>query len=112
MDFNSASCKCSSGFFGSSCSLEISERTVDTLIPNIDSVLDSIDINSELTNEDINYISSLQSILEQFPDKIPEDIKSHIVNLAKSQIDLIMNGNINPNPNLLNILDLSLGISL
>jgi len=75
-------------------------------------MIDSFNSNSEMSNDMINTISSLQAILDKFSDQIPDALKEKIFNLATNQIDLLQNGTIEPNPNLLNLLDLSLGLSL
>jgi len=75
-------------------------------------MLDTINSQSELSNSMINTISSLHTILDQFPDQITDSLKNEILNIAINQMDLLQNGNIEPNPNLLNILDLSLRFSL
>jgi len=81
-------------------------------VEEITKMLDSLSDNTELPNTVINSFLSLNNILSQFPDQITDNIKSLLLNLASNQIDLLLNGNIKPNPNLLNVLDLSFSFSL
>jgi len=75
-------------------------------------MISSINSYSELSNKDINSIDSYQNLLDMFPNIIPEELSIQMSKLAEDQIALIQNGNIKPNPNLLNILDLSLQFTL
>jgi len=75
-------------------------------------MLSSINSFTELSNKDINNIDSYQNLLDQFPNLIPDQLVKQINKLAENQIALLENGNIKPNPNLLNILDLSLQFTL
>ena len=75
-------------------------------------MISSINSYSELSNKDINSIDSYQNLLDMFPIIIPEELSIQMSKLAEDQIALIQNGNIKPNPNLLNILDLSLQFTL
>ena len=111
-DFETPTCKCLAEYIGSECETKITTDNVLKLLDNLSKMISSINSYSELSNKDINSIDSYQNLLDMFPNIIPEELSIQMSKLAEDQIALIQNGNIKPNPNLLNILDLSLQFTL
>ena len=111
-DFDTPTCKCLPNYLGTQCETKITSDNITKLLDDLSTMLSSINSFTELSNKDINNIDSYQNLLDQFPNLIPDQLVKQINKLAENQIALLENGNIKPNPNLLNILDLSLQFTL
>jgi hypothetical protein len=76
------------------------------------SILKNSSSNKTLTDEEINQLVSLQSLLSVNPNLINNTVSDQIKNLTISQVDLAVDKNKQINNKLLNLLDFSFEVSM
>jgi len=66
---------------------------------------------SMITDSQIKIISLYQSLVSTYPNLIDTRTTQQISKLSENQINLVTEGNADPNPNLLKLLDFSLELT-
>lgn len=111
-DFDTPICKCLIDWVGYICNSLITSENSDLLLSNLNSVISLIDNKSEISNEQINTISSYENMLAKFDNIIPDELLKLVYSLLNGQINLLLDDKIDVNPNLLNLIDLSLNFAM
>jgi len=105
-------CTCKNNWLGQFC--DLTEQAAQELVSDMNRQLDTIssDSSQPLSNEIINNLKQYQSIIASKPDYVTNELTNKISELAQSQIELMMTGQTATNPNLINLLDFSLDLTM
>jgi len=90
---------------------DLSEQDALRLVTSVNIQLETISTFTALNNTVINDLKEYQSIVASKPEYVTNELTSKINELVKSQIELMMTGKIDTNPNLINLLDFSLDLT-
>ncbi len=103
-------CKCTKGWFGQYCN--ISSVETGKIIAAMDDKIKAIKPGIPLSNDMIEDLKVFQNILSSKPELATPGLTTKVSKMAKQQIELIAAGKVGPNPNMLNLLDFSLDLTL
>ena len=103
-------CTCQPNWYGQVC--DISNTNAELLIKNIDQDIKNLGNSTDLSEVMIQNLVTYQNIIASNSSMITPELAEQINNIAQNQINMIIEGKIQPNENILNVLDFSLELTL
>ncbi len=82
------------------------------MIQKAQQVLNSITSTTPLSNEQLQIVLALDSLVKSNSTVINNDLANEIINLAEDQVDLVARGGAKLNEHLLSLLDMGLFLSM
>ncbi len=98
-------------WFGVLCENKANSENTLSVLSSLTSMLDSLDTTKIISTKTINQLTDLQRLIGRNTSLITNELNNQIANLGENQINLLLNGSIKADPNLLKVLDFSMDLA-